>query len=376
MLYRSLGRTGLKVSQLGFGAMRLPVVGSGPTVAVNRELAIPMLHRAFESGVTYVDTAVGYLNQDSQRAVGEALKGWRDRIVVSTKNPAYTTDEAVWWKNLEDSLERLQVQRIDVYHHHGVNAEKFDQFVMPVMSRWMQKAKDQGLIGHIAMSFHDTTEVLKRIIATGYPEVITLQYNLLDRQHAEAIDMAHARGIGIVVMGPVGGGRLGAGDDGPLAQAVPGIRRVPELALRFVLSNPNVSLALSGMSTMTQVEENTRTASDPVALNEADRAAVASHLERMKTMAQLYCTGCGYCLPCPQGVAIPDIFGRYNLGRVYGLWDPARKGYAAIGKNPKVVAKQADACVECGLCEEKCPQKIPIRNQLKEAHKALAMAAG
>lgn len=372
MLYRSLGRTGLKVSQLGFGAMRLPMVGSGPAATVNRDLAIPMIQHAFESGVTYIDTAVGYCNQDSQRAVGEALKGWRDRIIVSTKNPVYTTDEPSWWRNLEDSLERLQVQRIDVYHHHGVNAAKFDDFVMPVMSRWMRKAKDQGLVGHIALSFHDTTDVLKRIIESGYPEVITLQYNLLDRQHADAIALAYERGIGVVVMGPVGGGRLGAGDDGPLAQAVPGIQRVPELALRFVLSNPSVSLALSGMSTLTQVKENVRTASDPVALTDQDRAAVAAHLTRMKAMAELYCTGCGYCLPCPQAVAIPTIFARYNLGRVYGLWGPARQGYAAIGQNPKVPARKADGCVDCGACEAKCPQKIPIRMQLKEAHKALA----
>jgi uncharacterized protein len=373
MQYCQLGRTGLRVSRLGFGAMRLPMTGEGAGAAVNRALAIPMIHRAFEAGVNYIDTAVGYCNQDSQRAVGEALKGWRDRVVLSTKNHAYTHDEREWWTLLEQSLERLQVQRIDVYHHHGVNRKSFEEFVRPSMGRWMQKAKDQGLIGHVACSFHDTNDALKEIVASGYPEVITLQYNLLDRQLAEGIELAHRAGIGVIVMGPVGGGRLGAGDAAAIGAAVPDVRRVPELALRFVLSNPAVDVALSGMSAMEQVVENLAVASDPTPLSDADRAAIDAHLVRLKRLADLYCTGCKYCEPCPKGVAIARIFGTFNLGRVYGLWDAARRAYAAIGVPSWDQANQkADACVACGACEAKCPQKIPIRQQLKDAHAGLA----
>jgi len=371
MIYRTLGRTGLKVSQLGFGAMRLPMVGQGEQRRVDRDLAIPMIHRAFEGGVNYIDTAVGYCNEDSQRAVGEALKGWRDKIIVSTKNPYYGEDESEWWRNLENSLERLDVDFIDIYNHHGVRYQKrYVEAIEPRISKWMYKAKAQGLIKHICCSFHDDNDALIKLVDTGYVESITLQYNMLDRRLEEGIAYAHEKGIGVVVMGPVGGGRLAAHTEA-LAGVVRGIDRVPELALRFVLSNPCVSLALSGMSTMQQVEQNLAVASDPVSLTDDDRAAIRRHLEKLQKMAELYCTGCGYCMPCPQEVNIPGIFDLYNHGRVYGLWDHARSRYRRLLEIAPKRGNGADACIECGQCEEKCPQNIPIRKQLKEAHEAL-----
>lgn len=373
MEYRVLGRTGLRVSQLGFGAMRLPMVGTGDQARIDRALAIPMIHRAFEAGVTYIDTAVGYCNQDSQRVVGEALKGWRDRIVVSTKNHDYGEDEKVWWGLLEQSLERLQISCIDVYNHHGINWGAYVEKVEPRVSRWMRKAQAQGMIKHICCSFHDNNDALMKLVASGYPSVITLQYNLLDRQLEEGIAAAHAAGMGVVAMGPVGGGRLGDASS-VLGGLVPGIARVPELAMRFVLSNPCVDVALSGMSTMAMVEENVRVCSDRVFLTDGDRAAIAEHLVRLKKMADLYCTGCNYCMPCPQGVAIPRIFECYNRGRIYDLWAGAKQTYADIGGNPWDTGKRADACTDCGECEAKCPQHLRIRDQLKEAAAALSVA--
>lgn len=366
MQYRKLGNTGYTVSQLGFGAMRLPMQGEGDSARVNRDLAIPMIHRAFEAGVNYIDTAVGYCNQDSQRVVGEALKGWRDRIVLSTKNPEYN-DEKVWWTNLENSLERLQVSYIDIYNHHGINWERWINAVEPNVSKWMCKAKDQGMIRHICASFHDNNENLKKLVDLGYIESFTLQYNMLDRQLEEGIAYAHEKGVGIVVMGPVAGGRLGT-DSQVLQDLLPQVKRVPELALRFVLANPNVTLALSGMSTMQQVEENIVTAADPVALTDADKKAIEEHLTRLKELANLYCTGCSYCMPCPNEVNIPHVFRLYNEGRVYGLWEVARRAYAEWRW---VSGKRADACIECGECEPKCPQHIEIRRQLAEADEAL-----
>lgn len=366
MIYRDLGRTGYKVSQLGFGAMRLPMRGEGDAQYIDRELAIPMIHRAFAGGLNYIDTAVGYCNQDSQRVVGEALKGWRDRIVLSTKNPEYE-DEKAWWQNLENSLERLQVEAIDIYNHHGINWECYIKSVEPQVSKWMQKAKDQGLIKHICSSFHDKNENLIKLVDTGYVEVITLQYNMLDRQLEEGIAYAREKGIGIVVMGPVAGGRLGTTSE-VLRDLLPQVRRVPELALRFVLSNPNVSVALSGMGTMQMVEENVAIAADEVSLSAADKAAIDEHLERLSKMADLYCTGCAYCMPCPNEVNIPYIFQKYNEARVYGLWETARAQYQEWRW---VSGKPADACLECGDCEDKCPQHLPIRQQLTEAHEAL-----
>jgi len=370
LIYRELGSTGLRVSQLGFGAMRLPMLGEGKEARVNDELALPMIHRAFEAGVNYIDTAVGYCNRDSQRTVGVALKGWREKIVVSTKNHYYGEDEGEWWKNLEDSLRLLQVEAIDIYNHHGMRWKRWQEDVEPRVGTWMRKAHEQGLVRHICISFHDDNDALRKLVDTGYPESITLQYNLLDRKLEDGIAYAREKGLGVVVMGPVGGGRLGV-DSEVLESVLPNVRRVPELALRFVLANPNVSVALSGMSTLQQVEENLAVASDGAALSEADQAAIDEHLQRLKKMADLYCTGCGYCMPCPEEVAIPKIFERYNRGRVYGLWESARKAYGDLGVIPWDKGKKADACVDCGECEEKCPQNLPIREQLKEAHQAL-----
>ena len=367
MIYRTLGRTGLKVSQLGFGAMRLPMVGEKEEARINRDLAIPMLHRAMQGGVNYIDTAVGYCNQDSQRVVGEALKGWdRSKIVVSTKNHYYGTDEKQWWTNLENSLARLDTPYIDIYNHHGISWEKYTQFVEPAVSKWMLKAKQQKLIRHICTSFHDKPEALLRIIDTGYVDVITLQYNMLDRSLEAGIAHAHEKNVGIVVMGPVGGGRLGAGSE-VLSTLLPGVQRVPELAMRFVLANPNVSVALSGMSTMQQVEENLAVCADPKALSQEEYKLIDEQLGRLKNMADLYCTACGYCKPCPNNVDIPGVFGVYNMARVYGLWDLAKQRYAGLEK----LSFAADACVQCCECEPKCPQHLPIREQLEQSHAAL-----
>ncbi len=369
MIYRTLGKTNLSVSQLGFGCMRLPMNGTGATATVNRDLAVPMLRRAFERGVNYFDTAVGYCNQDSQRVVGEALRDRRHEVVLSTKNPYYGASEKEWWTNLENSLERLGTDYIDIYNHHGLNWKHWTEDVEPRVARWMARARDQKLVRHVCFSFHDEPDVLSRLVDTGYADVITVQYNLLDRRLEEAIAEAHAAGIGVVVMGPVAGGRLGDSSD-VLDGLVPGIRHMPELALRFVLANPAVSVALSGMSTLQMVEENAAVAASPVVLGSGELAAIDTRMATLRKLADLYCTGCGYCLPCPHEVAIPRIFEIYNRGRVYGLWGSARSGYAAMAPQ-----NRADACVNCGLCETKCPQNIPIRRQLAEAHAALLQSA-
>jgi predicted aldo/keto reductase-like oxidoreductase len=366
MLYRTLGRTGLKVSQLGFGAMRLPMTGQGRDAKVDRELALPMFHRAFEAGVNYVDTAVGYCNHDSQCVLGEALKGWRERIVVSTKNPYYGPDEKEWWGNLQDSLTRLNLSAIDIYSHHGINWKAYCQEVEPRVGKWMRKAKSQGLIRHICTSFHDRNDALIKIVDTGYVDVVTLQYNMLDRGLEGGIAHAVAKGVGVVVMGPVGGGRLGA-DSEVLSKLLPSVGRVPELAMRFVLSNPHVSVALSGMSTMQQVRQNIAVCSDPRSLDAQERQLIDEQLGRLKGMADLYCTACGYCKPCPNKVDIPAVFGLYNQARVYGLWELAKKRYGDLAKK----GVSASACVQCGECEPKCPQKIRIQEQLQESHGTL-----
>mgnify|MGYP005844192279 CR=1 FL=1 len=195
--------------------------------------------------------------------------------------------------------------------------------------------------------------MLVKIIDSGYVDSVTLQYNMLDRSLEEGIAHAHEKGVGIVVMGPVGGGRLGA-DSQVLALLLPGVARVPELALRFVLSNPNV-------------QENLAVASDSRSLTAEERQLIEDQLGRLRSAADLYCTACGYCAPCPNKVDIPAVFGVYNAARVYGLWDHAKARYKAMMKKGTV----ADLCVQCGECEARCPQHIPIRQQLVQSHEAL-----
>ena len=370
MQYTTLGRTGLKVSRLGFGAMRLPMVGEEADRLIDRSKAIPMIHTAFEAGVTYIDTAVGYCHQDSQRVVGEALKGWREKIVVSTKNHYYGEDEKEWWQNLEDSLERLDIDSIDIYNTHGVTLEKLEQSVKPRILQWLTKAKDQGMIKHICTSFHDSCDALIEIVDSGVYDSVTIQYNMLDRSLEDGIAHAHEKGLGVVVMGPVGGGRLGAQND-VLESLGTSVTRIPELAMRFVLANKNVDIALSGMSTMEQVQENIAACSVGTPLTGEDQKIIDDQLERLKKAADLYCTGCKYCMPCPNKVGIPHVFDMYNQARVYGMNKQSREQYANWAAKQEN-AKIASACVECGECEPKCPQNIPIIKQLKEAHAYLS----
>jgi len=357
MIYTKLGKTGLEVSQLGFGAMRLPMKDG----KVIREEATPVIHRAFELGVNFIDSAVMYCNHDSQAAVGDALKAWKGhRVYVSTKNHYYGGDEKTWWANLEESLRKLQIDSIDVYNLHGVRWKLFNDRVKGpngVLS-WARKAYDRGLVKHVCCSFHDTAEALENLAKTREFESIILQYSLLYRDLEPVLPVLKENNAGVIIMGPVGGGRLG-GESEQIRDMIPGAKSTPEVALRFVLANPNVDVALSGMENMQQVEENCAAASRDEALTADEKAAVDEAMGRYRKLAELYCTGCDYCLPCPADVQIAANFSAANMERVYGLSDVAKGNYRRL-------AGSAAYCLACGECEEKCPQGIPIRKQLQD----------
>jgi len=371
--YRDFGNTGIKISLLGFGAMRLPMVNINGNDVVDEDRAIPIIHKAFELGVNYIDTAPGYCNKTSEIAVGKALKGWRDKVYLSTKNPIEDASGDNWRKRLENSLKKLDVGYIDFYHMWGINwqtyVERIDVPNGPMEAA--KKAKDEGLIKHISFSFHDKPENMIKIIDTGNFETVLCQYNLLDRANEEAIAYARAKGLGVVIMGPVGGGRLG--EPSPQIQnLLPGkVKSTAEMALRFVMANPNVSCALSGMSSIEMVEENAQVASLPGILTDEERNIIAQMLEENKRLADLYCTGCNYCMPCPTGVNIPLNFQIMNYHRVYGLTEYAKSQYARIGVDQNMPGGKAEDCTECGTCMPLCPQSLDIIKQLRETAEAL-----
>jgi hypothetical protein len=360
MQYRDFGKTGIKVSLLGFGCMRLPD---------DEKEAIAIMRRGYELGVNYFDTAPGYCDGRSEPYIGKALKGIRDQVYLSTKNPIRDASGEGFKQRLAASLQALDTDYIDFYHMWGLNLKSFEELVMapngPMQAA--ERLRADGVIRHLSFSFHDKVESLLRIIDSGRFESMLVQYNILDRANEPGIAHAHRRGLGVAIMGPVGGGRLAAPSERIRAMIPGGAKTTAEMALRFVMSNPGVSTVLSGMGTMQQVEENVAAASRAEPLTAAERQRVHEILAENQRLCELYCTGCKYCTPCPNEVDIPNIFELVNYCRVWGLEDYARERYRGI----RGEGHDATVCVECGECEEKCPQKLKIINQLKEAHQTL-----
>lgn len=375
MQYTEFGKTGIKVSRLGFGCMRFPFTEVDGKKVFNEEESIRMMHRAMELGVNYFDTAPGYCDTISEIIVGKALKGRRDQVYLSTKYPTEVGTGDDYEKKLEISLKKLDTDYIDFYHFWGISLDTWEKKLDTPdgpLARAL-KLRDQGVIRHISFSFHDKPENMMEIIRRGQGQLASVlcQYNLLDRANEDAIAFAHEQGLGVTIMGPVGGGRLGAPSQ-VIQDLLPGkVQSSAEMALRFVMNNPNVNIALSGMSSMEMVEENARVASDMSPLSAEENARVDAMLEENRRLAELYCTGCNYCMPCPKGLNIPEIFKMMNYHRVYGLTDYAKKTYAAIGSG-NLKFQNAASCVGCGQCEKKCPQHLHIREQLRVTHDTLS----
>lgn len=362
MRYSTLGNTGMNVSALGFGCMRLPMNGD----TVDRNKSTPLLRRAYELGVNFFDTAIGYCKGDSQAAVGEAVEPFRDKVYLSTKNHHHTATPDEWRKHLENSLRFLRTDYVDVYNHHGINWKRFTENLDPEkdgLTKAMLAAKEEGLIRHAAFSFHGPADDLKKLADTGYYETVILQYNLLDQANAEAIHYLAEKGMGVVVMGPVGGGRLGIPSEAIKELTGGAAASTVEAALRFVWAHPGVNVALSGMQTVQMLEENVRIAENTEPFTEKQTAALNDLVEQRKKKSGLYCTGCNYCVPaCPSGISIPQQLELLNQVRIFGLRDSAKQRYTS----PWAVKVKATECIACGKCIEKCPQNIDIPARLRE----------
>lgn len=376
MQFRQLGMTGLEVSILGFGAMRLPTNPGPERRIVNRPETVRIIRHAIDEGVNLVDTAWSYHHGESETTVGEALgDGYRDRIILQTKSPTWLIDKPEDYdKYLNEQLKKLRTDYFDSYLFHSLNKKNFESTVrgMDLVER-AERARDAGKTRHICFSFHDDAGNLRELVDAGIGEAMLVQYNLLDRSNEETMAYAAGRGMGVMIMGPVGGGRLATPPAEVLDTARTDGREMITAtdALRFVWSNPAVSTALSGMGSMSDVEENLRAARDFKPLTPDESAKLESVLARNKELGDSYCTLCGYCTPCPEGVNIPLNFELMNYYRVYKAAKYARSTYRAIGVFEMYPGKRADACTECGECESKCPQGIPIIEQLKEVAHAL-----
>ncbi len=277
-------------------------------------------------------------------------------------------------KRLESSLSHLDMDHIDFYHFWGINRGAFDDIIVKEgLLEEAAKAKEEGLIRHISFSFHDDPKAIRHIVDTaeslGIPmESMLCQYNLLDRSNEEMMAYVHEKGLGTVAMGPVGGGRLAAPTD--LYAKLTGKSSIAtyELAFKFVLGNPSLNCALSGMQTLDMVQKNVRVASDDTAFSEEEWQQLGRAMEEIKKFSELYCTGCRYCQPCTVGIDIPRIFEMYTYYNVYGLKDHAKwmmKDYIRNG------GLTFDDCIQCGACEEKCPQHLEIIQNLEMVTKVL-----
>lgn len=368
MNYRDFGKTGEKISALGFGCMRFPEYEENGKKFVDIEKTDEMIKTAYEKGVNYFDTAPYYCNSNSEAALGHGVKDFRDKVLLSSKFPTEVAKKpGDFRRQLETTLTRLGTDYLDFYHFWGINKGSFDNIIMAKdLLKDAQDAKDEGLIRHISFSFHDDPSSIKYIIdnskAYGVPmESMLVQYNLLDRSNEEMLTYAQSQGLGTVAMGPVGGGRLAAPTE--LYAKLTGGKSVPtyELAFKFCLGNPDLNCALSGMQNLDMVNKNIEVASGSASFSEEEWKRLGDAMEQLKKFSELYCTGCKYCQPCPSGIEIPKIFEMYTYHNVYGLTGHAQYMFNEYVKHD---GKLRDACINCGYCERKCPQHLKIRDEL------------
>jgi uncharacterized protein len=376
MLYRELGGTGEKVSILGFGAMRLPILDGRPD-DVDVPLATQMLHYAIDAGVNYLDTAYPYhgVAEDrpgaSEGFLGAALAGgYREKLLLATKMPHWliNTREDMD-RHLAGQLERLKTDRLDCYLVHGVHAGVVEKLMGLGLVDFLDAARADGRIRFAGFSYHGEPDEFAPTVEAYDWDLCQIQYNYMDIdfQAGEAgLRYAAGKGLGVVVMEPLKGGRL-AGQVPAEVRAIwdsaPVHRTAAEWGLRFVWNDPGVSLLLSGMSTMEQIVGNIEATERGTAgsLTAEDMRRIGEARRIFREQIAIDCTGCRYCMPCPSGVDIPGVFTRLNAASLYHNMALEKHDYQLF------VHEKASACSQCGECEEKCPQGLAIRDGLAEA---------
>ncbi len=369
MQYRLLTEDKLNVSLLGLGCMRFPVLENDNS-KIDEELATRMVRYAFHNGINYFDTAYPYHGGESESFMGKALEGInREEYHLATKSPVWLIENHKdFMKYLDEQLVNLNTNYVDFYLFHALNNSSFEKIKSLEFEKFVGQAKLEGKIKHIGFSFHDELPVFKEII-DHYPwEFCQIQLNYMDIEYQAGLaglEYAKDNGIDVVVMEPLKGGKLASSPVDVLqVWNRSATSRTPvQWALKWLHSLSGISVVLSGMSSMEQLEDNIRISSDNGHLTPADIDIVKEAADIYRSRTRVDCTGCKYCIPCPQNIAIPDIFEMYNNAHVYGSMEESRKSYESL------VEKESDSsqCVECGLCEEKCPQNLTIIQYLKDA---------
>jgi len=378
MQYRKFGKLKWQSSALGFGCMRLPIIG-GKSENIDEPEAIRMIRFAIDQGVNYVDTAYGYHGKMSEIVVGKALQdGYRQKVHLATKLPVWLVEKTEDYDRLlNEQLEKLRTETVDMYLFHSLNHNSWQKVVELGLLERALAARADGRIRYIGFSFHDDLNTFKQII-DGFAEwdFCQIQYNYMDIENqagTEGLRYAAARGLGVVVMEPLLGGKL--------ARNVPAVdkiwqmaevkRKPADWALQWLWSQPEVSVVLSGMSAMVQVQENlaSANASGIGKLSEAEQQFISMARQTYNQLSPIPCTKCEYCLPCPNGVAIPRNFAIYNEAVMFNNYEQARNEYKhAIPDDAK-----ASVCIACQECEPKCPQHIPISEWMPHVEEALGL---
>lgn len=372
MKYRKFGKLDWEGSALGFGAMRLPIIG-GDSSKIDEPHAIKMIRYAIDNGVNYVDTAYPYHQGQSECLVGKALKdGYREKVRLATKMPSWNIQEYEDFdKYLNEQLGKLQTDHIDYYLIHTLNKTYWPKLKDLGVFEWAEKAKADGRIRYLGFSFHDDYEILEKILEDADKFTFCqIQYNYMDTQYqagTKGLKLAASKGLAVVIMEPIKGGKLAVTPPKAVQEVwdKSETKRSPaEWALQWVWAHPEVSVVLSGMSEIKHVEENIEYAgrSGPNSLSDEELGLIEEAKQAYLNIGFVGCTACRYCMPCPQGVDIPAILGLYNEYYMSGQSDEVKTKYW------EQITDETHSCncIACGVCEEQCPQSLPIRRFMRE----------
>ena len=329
MEYVTLGKTGLTISRLGFGGIPIQRVDVAATKTLITEMAA--------KGINYIDTARAYTV--SEEFLGEALEGVRDKFVLATKSMSRTKEAMA--ADIETSLKNLRTDYIELYQVHNPTLEQLEQVMAPGGAlEALKEAKEAGKIGHIGLTGH-SLELFEKAVHLDWVETFMFPYNIVETQGEELMRKCTEKNIGFIVMKPMAGGAI---DD-------------PELALRFICSNPDATVVIPGMYELKEIEQNLSAVENQAPLSESELEKISKIREQLGTN---FCRRCNYCQPCSVGLDISTVFLLQGYYDRYGLVDWAKKRYDSL-------SVKASACVDCGACEPRCPYNLPIRQMLKEA---------